>query len=312
MPRTRNIDNGFIANVLEQVAVQLESQWAPARRIEAYRKAAQAVRDHKQSVRTLTRKGDRLHAARLLQLGISEIASIEEIAHTGHLRLLDRLEGRTAAADLFSQVSGVTKRLAVRLHAELGIDTLEELEVAAHDGRLAEFTGYAPRRLKQIQNGVARLLSCSARRDSRCFQELLQAGATVVQPPLATEPPAIGMLLRVDLEYREKARQNLLSRVRPSGHNPHGLRSLPVFHTEIDNWQFTALFETSEMQDVGEERVIIVYERDGFEGQRTVMTDGGSGRVRRVVEGMEAECAEFDRKRLAVRPLRGSRSFRPN
>src|SRR5262249_27824318 len=108
---------------------------------------------------------------------------------------------------------------------------------------------------------------------------------------------------------------NRLTKLKPTGHNPDGITWLPVLHTELENWQFTVMFENSEraLGDLSE-RVVLFFERDGCEGQKTVIT-GSDGRLtgRRVVFGCEAECMNLEQQRTAVRPLRGSRAAgRPN
>lgn len=47
---------------------------------------------------------------------------------------------------LLATVAGIGRVLAERLHDHLEIETLEQLEVAAHDGRLAALRGFGPQR----------------------------------------------------------------------------------------------------------------------------------------------------------------------
>lgn len=56
--------------------------------------------------------------------------------------MLERLRGETDPIGFLSTVPGIGKRTAERIHDELGIETLEELEMAAHDGRLAAMKGF--------------------------------------------------------------------------------------------------------------------------------------------------------------------------
>jgi Holliday junction resolvasome RuvABC DNA-binding subunit len=46
--------------------------------------------------------------------------------------MLERLRCESDPVEVLASVPGVGKRLAERLYADLGIDTLEELEAAAH------------------------------------------------------------------------------------------------------------------------------------------------------------------------------------
>jgi DNA polymerase/3'-5' exonuclease PolX len=55
--------------------------------------------------------------------------------------MLDRLRGESDTGVLLASVPGIGKVLAARLHDELDIHTLEQLEAAALDGRLKESIG---------------------------------------------------------------------------------------------------------------------------------------------------------------------------
>jgi len=95
--------------------------------------------------------------------------------------------------------------------------------------------------------------------------------------------------------YRVRAGRDALRRITPRRFNPEGRAWLPVLHTERDDWSFHALFSnTARAHELGRTRdwVVIFYERDGDEGQCTVVTErAGPLRGRRVVRGREAECA---------------------
>ena len=60
---------------------------------------------------------------------------------------------------------GIGRRFAERLHAELAISTLEDLEAAAYDGRLATVAGFGDKRLAGIRDTLAHRLG-RARRHS--------------------------------------------------------------------------------------------------------------------------------------------------
>ena len=62
-------------------------------------------------------------------------------------QIAERLRGTVDAVQLFRTVPGIGPGLAERIHDELHLDTLEALEVAAHDGRLEAVAGVGPRRL---------------------------------------------------------------------------------------------------------------------------------------------------------------------
>ena len=73
--------------------------------------------------------------------------TIGEIIETGRSSLLDRLAGETSPEMLFAGLPGGGPGLAHRICDELGVATLEELELAAHDGRLARVEGLGRKRV---------------------------------------------------------------------------------------------------------------------------------------------------------------------
>ena len=127
--------------------------------------------------------------------------------------MLDRLRGEADAIALLTTVPGIGRVLAARLHDELGLETLADLEAAAHDGRLETLAGFGAKRLAGIRDSLAQRLG------------------RVTIPPTATRPPSVAELLDVDREYREKADAGQLQRITPRGFNPAGEAWLPVLHT---------------------------------------------------------------------------------
>ncbi len=189
---------------------------------------------------------------------------------------------------------GIRDELADRIHRELGIETLEELELAAHDGRLERVAGFGARRVRGVRDALAGILARGARRRGRRLHWL----ASRVEGRGAigdVEPPTIAALLAVDAEYRRRAEAGELRTIAPRRFNPERRSWLPILHVERDGWSFSALYSnTARAHELGATRdwVVIYYERDGAEGQCTVVTERtGVLQRRRVVRGRESECA---------------------
>ena len=292
-PTPPPVSNAQIADILDQVAERLEAQNANVYRVDAYRASAAVVRRHETSIQDLALTGGRPALDALPQIGSSLSGAIDEIAHTGKLRLLDRLDGQLSPVELFKTVPGIGEELAERIHRELDIDTLEALEVAAHDGRLDEVAGFGPRRLEAVRDILATMLARSSRGRARRFDELERVGASVPSQQPPGDRPEVDLLLDVDREYRNKAEANELPRIAPKRNNPDGVAWLPILHSLQDSWHFTALYSNTERaHELGRTRdwVVIYYERDGHEGQCTVVTEyQGPLAGQRVVRGRENE-----------------------
>lgn len=182
---------------------------------------------------------------------------------------------------MFRSVPGIGPELAARIHDTLHIDSLEALEVAAHDGTLASVPGMGRRRVGAVRAALATMLD-----RGRCARRV------------PTGAPSVATLLDVDHEYRRRAAAGELPTVAPRRFNSEGKTWLPILHTARGEWHFTALFSnTARAHELGRTRdwVVIYYYDDGHrESQCTVVTETrGASKGLRVVRGREAECAEL-------------------
>jgi Holliday junction resolvasome RuvABC DNA-binding subunit len=269
-----------IARLLSRVADLLEAQDANPFRVGSYRRVAEELRAPRSSAATLYAEGGGRRLQEIPGVGRALSSAIEEILETGGLRLLERLEAAESPPDAFGRLPGVGPKLARRIHDELGVTTLEELELAAHDGRLLAVEGIGEKRARGIRDVLAARLARSYR-----------------LPPHEPEPerrPSVALLLEVDREYRRRARLGELRRIAPKRFNPEHEAWLPIMEVEREGWDFTALFSnTQRAHELGRTRdwVVIYYHRDGDAGQCTVVT-ARTGRLRelRVVRGREPEC----------------------
>jgi len=271
-------DNQTIADKLLEIADLLEQQGANPFRVNAYRKAARTVATHPESIAALAEREGTEGLDQLPTIGRSIAFAIQEMLRTGRWQQLERLRGTLDPEQVFQSIPGVGAELARRIHEVLEIESLPELELAAHDGRLEQVPGLGPRRARMIAAALGQMLQ---RRPARPHPE-------------AEEPP-VGTLLDVDREYREKAAHNQLRKIAPRRFNPSREAWLPILHTQRGNWHLTALFSnTARAHELGktDDWVVLYFHTDhGPEAQRTVVTEtSGPLEGRRVVRGREAEC----------------------
>ncbi|MDO8366794.1 MAG: helix-hairpin-helix domain-containing protein [Saprospiraceae bacterium] len=281
----KRTSNQAIARVLTDIANLLEIQHANPFRIRAYRSGANVVRKFEEPVQQIVFSGDGQALQDLPGIGESLSAVIEEYVKTGKSQLLNRLKGAVSQEEVFEQVPGIGKGFAERIARELNIKTLEDLELAAHDGRLARIDGFGKRRLEAVRTSLAGMLSGFAQRRQRHI-----ARASEDKPlPL----PTVAQLLEVDAEYRKKAAADKLKKIAPKRFNPGKVAWLPVLHTEKGDWSFTAMFSNTARAhelDKIDDWVVIFFEKNGFEGQSTVVTEtSGALKGKRVVRGRESE-----------------------
>lgn len=286
------ITNSEIADTLERVADLLEAQDANHYRVAAYRAAAQTIRQLPTLLSEVLSSGGIGAVEALPTIGRTIAAHVVELVRGHGLTLLDRLEGEVSPERLFATVSGIGPVLAARIHTELSVDTLEDLEAAAHDGRLDGVAGFGSRRVRAVRAQLASILGRSARHRAR-RREWLESLRTGRRGGRVLPRPGVASLLEVDAEYRDRAAKGRLRCISPRRFNPDHEAWLPIFHTERDDWQMTALFSnTARAHELGRtgDWVVIFYTRDGDEGQCTVVTETHGPLVgRRVVRGRETE-----------------------
>ena len=272
--------NAGIAGRFEEIALLLEQQKANPFRVQAYRNAATTLRELPRPVADVLRDEGLEGLDRLPAIGPALARAIGELVTTGRLAMLERLRGESDPVALLASVPGIGRRFAQRLHDELDIDSLEELEVAATDGRLRDLAGFGEKRVAGIRDALATRLG---RR---------RTGA----PPAADEP-SVAELLDVDREYREGALAGVLPRIAPRRFNPTGEAWLPVLHTSRRHRHYTALYSnTARAHELGKTHDWVVLYHDGPHGERqnTVVTaTQGPLRGRRVVRGRERACMAY-------------------
>ncbi|MFZ0917658.1 MAG: helix-hairpin-helix domain-containing protein, partial [Candidatus Udaeobacter sp.] len=283
-----NID---IAGRLDEVANIFAEQRANRFRVQAYRKAANLLRRLPRSVADIFKCEGIEGLEKIPGVGPSIARSIRDILLHGRLAMLDRLRGESEAIAVLASVPGIGKKFARRFHDDLGIETLEDLEVAAHDGHVEKYPGIGAKRLAGIRDSLAQRLVRIRRR------------TTSTPPPRV---PSVSELLDVDLEYREKAKAGTLAQIAPRRFNPEGESWLPILHTVRNGRHYTALFSnTARAHELDKTRdwVVLFCDNGDVEHRFTVITsEFGRLQGNRIVAGREAECERYHQREPGASP----------
>lgn len=277
--KVRSSSNREIAENFAEVADLLEKQGANIFRIKAYREAARTISDLHipMSVILETEGVDGL--LKIPGIGHSISRAIQQIVYTGKLSLLEHLRGEMKSERILTTVSGIGPGLAKRIHDQLGIEQLIDLETAVYDGRLARLPEFGKKRLRAVQESLAnRRLPKTASRFAK----------------VKGKPPTVKEILGVDSEYRRKAAAGKLPLIVPKYFNPKQTAWLPVLHTQRGNRHYTALFSnTARAHELGTTHDWVVIHQDDHSAnaQWTVITSMfGRLKGRRIIPGREAEC----------------------
>jgi hypothetical protein len=277
-----------VADKLDEAAQILEQQQANPFRVNAYRNAAATLRDLDRDVIEVMEHEGREGLEALPGIGKGIAAAIWEIVRTGRWSQLERMRGALDPERLLQTVPGIGPDLAKRIHDALHVETLEGLEVAAHDGRLEQVSGIGPRRVAALRASLAQMLGRARPRPQH----------------EAARVPDVGLLLDIDAQYREAAAAGRLPKIAPKRFNPSGEAWLPTMHLDRGGWHFHVLFSnTSRAHELDKTRdwvVVYYYDDHHREAQCTVVTETrGPLEGRRVIRGRERECEDYYERRGA-------------
>jgi DNA polymerase (family 10) len=147
------MDKKAVASVLEQIAAFLELKGENPFRIRAFRTAGRALTGFSGDLRQSLEDGS-LASAR--GIGPATLQIVSELVRTGRATMLEELREQIPAGLVeMLEISGLGVAKIRQIHEVLGIDSLPELEAAAHDGRLAKLPRFGARTSENILKGIA-------------------------------------------------------------------------------------------------------------------------------------------------------------
>ena len=277
-----SVFNTEMARQFRTAAALLRAQHADHRRISAYERGAEQLDQLTESAASIYRRQGLTGLIALPTIGRTLASAIADVVEFGHWRWLERLEGDGDPERILASIPTVGPSLAHRLHAELHVDTLDELERAVYDGRLGRMRGVGDKRWHAIRDALL------VRRRAR---EVPTDAVGVDDHAAHASAPTVDVLLSIDAEYRTKADLNQLQTIAPRRFNPTQAHWLPVLHTEREDRHFTAMFSnTARAHQLGHIDDWVVISADGADDMSwTVVTDSNAGQAaHRVVRGETA------------------------
>jgi DNA polymerase (family X) len=148
--------NGEIAEAFEELASLYELDGAVVYRVGAYRNAAKAIREAGVSVAELARQG---RVEELAGVGRTIAEKIDALLETGSIPSADKLKARIPAGLVeITRIPGLGPKRARLLYDELGVESLDDLRLAAEQGRLKDVPGFG----KKAEENVLAALAAGA------------------------------------------------------------------------------------------------------------------------------------------------------
>jgi DNA polymerase (family 10) len=170
------MDPRTAAHVLGQIAAHLELRGESTFKTRAYEQAAAALLGiDTDDLAPPLRSGE---LARTRGLGPATLSVVRDLVETGESSYLEQLRATTPPGLLdLLRVPGLTTARIHKLHETLGVDSLESLEQAIRDGRVAKLPRHGPKTAEKLLRGIEFL---RARGTKRLYPHGAEEGARLL------------------------------------------------------------------------------------------------------------------------------------
>jgi DNA polymerase (family X) len=141
-----------IAEALAELSRYLQMKGENRFKVAAWARAADAIETTDEDLGELVRR-DRLTS--IEGIGKGTAAVIRELVETGRSNYLEELREEFPPGLLdVADVPGVRSDKVAVMYADLGIESIEDLEVALAEGKLAAIPGFGPKTIERIRKGL--------------------------------------------------------------------------------------------------------------------------------------------------------------
>jgi DNA polymerase (family X) len=157
------MQNAQLARLFDEIADLLEIQGANAFRVRAYRNASRTIESLSESVATIAAGGvDAL--TELEGIGKDLAQKIVAAVQTGTIPQLEELRSQVpAGVRAMLRIEGIGPKKVGRLHAELGVNSLDDLKAACEADRVAGLKGFGKKTQESILAGLETVATAGQR-----------------------------------------------------------------------------------------------------------------------------------------------------
>jgi len=188
------MQNADIARLLGEVADLLEISAGNPFKVRAYRNAARTVADHPDPLAELV-KGAEFDLTDLPGIGGGIAKEITALVETGVLPQRQQLVAQIPPGLLdLLRIPGLGPKRVKLFHDELKVNSVADLKDALDKGKIAKLSGFGPKLLEKLREGVAgattgdgprRIVLHVAEQYARAIVEYLQAGGGITDIDVA-------------------------------------------------------------------------------------------------------------------------------
>jgi len=193
------MDKNQVAQVLEDVASLLElKEGSNPFEVRAYENAARAVSALDGDIEQMTREGK---LKGVPGLGSTIIKRIEELVNSGQMALYDELVATTPQVKLdMRRIPGVGPKKINAMYNQLHINSIEELEQACKEDKVAALPGFGKKTQDKILQGLAFL----AQHSGRFLYPVAEEEAERIREVLAAIPEIVRLQVAGSLRRRRE------------------------------------------------------------------------------------------------------------
>ncbi len=193
------MDKNQIAQLLEEIAVLLAlKDGSNPFEVRAYENAARAVNALDGDIAQLVQDGK---LKGIPGLGPTTIKRIEEAVETGHITFYDELRATTPPIKLdMLRIPGLGPKKINAIHEALQVHSIDELEQACKDDRVARLPGFGKKTQEKILQGIAFLQQHA----DRYLYPIAEAEAERIRTALATLPQIVRLEVAGSLRRRRE------------------------------------------------------------------------------------------------------------
>src|ERR1700694_2946098 len=193
------MDKNSVANVLEDVANLLElKEGSNPFEVRAYENAARAVSALDGDIEQLTREGK---LKGVPGLGSTIVKRIEELVNSGQMALYNELVATTPQVKLeMRRIPGVGPKKSNEMYNQLHINSIEELEQACKEDKVAALPGFGKKTQDKILQGLAFL----AQHSGRFLYPVAEEEAERIREVLAAIPEIVRLQVAGSLRRRRE------------------------------------------------------------------------------------------------------------
>jgi DNA polymerase (family 10) len=147
------LTNADVAAALHEIADLLEIKGGERFRFLAYRRAADAIEASGKDVTEMSEAD----LVRINGVGKGMASRVRELVDTGRIDALDRLRAQVPLGlREMTLIPGLGPKRAMQLFQEVGVSSVDELRIAAEEGRISEVKGFGKRFEEEVLSAIAR------------------------------------------------------------------------------------------------------------------------------------------------------------